>query len=182
MSILGIPSSLFLTPINNLDLSRRTKNSLLNAGFLYLGDLNEKRKEDIKKQCKGMGIKCLSEIFDSSIIDDCVKRVEQENLIQTLIPSEQLQYCTDISGFVKNNYPSDYCDILWILIEAILWLIALLEMPFSISLNRLACTGGLTLCCLSRASFWIANTLGCSDEAGFTLTLPYYIESSMFLC
>ena len=111
MSILDIPSSLFLTPINNLDLSRRTKNSLLNAGFSYLGDLNGKRKEDIKKQCKGMGVKCLSEIFDSSIIDDYVKRVEQENLIQTLSPSEQLQYCTDISGFVKNNYPSDYCDL-----------------------------------------------------------------------
>lgn len=108
--VIEIPLEFFSTPISNLDLSIRTKNSLLNSDIFNLGDLNGKTKDDLK-QCRGMGLKGLSEIFDSSLIEDYIKRVKFDKLLNTLSPSEQLEHCDYISGYVAKNFPDDYYEL-----------------------------------------------------------------------
>lgn len=105
---LAIPASVFDVPIAQLGFTARTTNSLLRAGYELLGDLYGETESALAAKCRGMGSKCLDEIFHSSKIDDYVFRFK---IIRTLSPFEQLKYCSTISDYAKNNFSEKYYDM-----------------------------------------------------------------------
>ena len=109
-SVLSIPECSMNDSLSLLGLSKRTLNSL-NRGYFYtLGDLNGLGRKEIFERCRGMGKKCLDELFNSSLLPDYLLR----RSLATLPPAEQLKTSFYISDYIKNNFPERYVDMFFL--------------------------------------------------------------------
>lgn len=102
-----VPDSLKNQSILSLGLSKRATNSLLRGQYYSLGDLDGQSRSRIVSRCRGMGTKCISEIFDSNIIEDYVSRMT----LAQLPPEEQLKSAKYISDFVREGFSDTFFDM-----------------------------------------------------------------------
>lgn len=105
---LHIPDAFKSDHILLLGLSKRTTSALINGMYYSLGDLNGQSRDQIMRQCVGMGPKSVSEIFDSNIIDKYISKKEY------IVSSNNTQFKKPkyISEYIRERFSCEYFDML----------------------------------------------------------------------